>query len=96
MIDVDIATARELVKDLRDTLLFDEDDEPSFYDDWRSVWSEIDSLYGSGILAEHLIALGACSEIDPQSDGSCCNALISFCKSVALESQKNVGKEDAS
>lgn len=95
MIDVDIATARELVKDLRDTLLFDED-EPSFYDDWRSVWSEIDSLYGSEILDEHLIALGACSEIDPQRGGSCCNALISFCKSVALESQKNMGKEAAS
>lgn len=94
MTDVDIAPARELVKDLRDKLLYDEEGNVTLYDGWKPIQAKIYDRLGEDISLEHLVALGACSEIDAQHEMASALALIAFCKSIALESTKLM-EEDA-
>lgn len=90
----DTETARELVTDLRQKLLSDSDQ--PYYLNWKEVRDEIVRRLHDDIDLQHIIALGACSDIDPQSESECVEALASFCKSVALESHEAYKYAEAS
>lgn len=83
----DTETARELVSDLRNKCLGD----PCLYMDWKEVSIEIERRLGDDLSLVHVVALGACLEIDPRKESDCIETLAAFCKSVALESQRNLG-----
>ena len=83
----DTETARELVSDLRNKLLYGSWGDPCLYMDWKEVSREIERRLGDDLSLVHVVALGACLEIDPRKESDC----IEFCKSVALESQRNLG-----
>lgn len=87
----DTETARELVTDLRNKLLYNVWSDPCLYWDWKEVRDVIVRRLQDDIDLQHILALGACSDIDPQSESECVEALAAFCKSVALESQRNLG-----
>lgn len=91
----DTETARELVTDLRQKLLSDSD-QPPYYLNWKEVRDEIVRRLHDDIDLQHILALGACSDIDPQSESECVEALVSFCKLVALESHEAYKYAEAS
>ena len=87
----DTETARELVTDLRNKLLYNVWSDPCLYRDWNEVSREIERRLGDDLSLVHVVALGACFGLDPQKESECIQALAAFCKSVALESQRNLG-----
>lgn len=87
----DTETARELVSDLRNKLLYGSLGDPCLYMDWKEVSREIERRLGDDLSLVHVVALGACLEIDPRKESDCIETLAAFCKSVALESQRNFG-----
>ncbi len=87
----DTETARELVSDLRNKLLYNVWSDPCLYWDWNEVSREIERRLGDDLSLVHVVALGACFGLDPQKESECIQALAAFCKSVALESQRNLG-----
>lgn len=89
----DTETARELVTDLRQKLL-SAPDQPPYYLNWKEVRREIVRRLNDDIDLQHILALGACSDINPQSESACVEALAAFCKSVALESQRIIGYKE--
>lgn len=92
MIRYDLMSARALVRNLREVLL-EEDGTyglPS-YGHWTDVVAAIqDGLNKGDIMPEHLIALGATSEIDPLRECETDNALTAFCKSIQHEAEHNL------
>lgn len=91
----DTETARELVTDLRQKLL-SPPDQPPYYLNWKEVRDEIVRRLHDDIDLQHILALGACSDIDPQSESECVEALVSFCKSVAHASHEAIKYAEAS
>ena len=87
----DTETARELVSDLRNKLLYGSWGDPCLYMDWKEVLGEIERRLGDDLSLVRVVALGACLEIDPQKESDCIETLAAFYKSVALESQRNLG-----
>lgn len=90
----DTETARELVSDLRNKLLYNCWGAPCLYMDWKEVSREIERRLGDDLSLVHIIALGACFGIDPRKESDCIETLAAFCKSVALESQRIIGYKE--
>lgn len=90
----DTETARELVSDLRNKLLYNCWGAPCLYMDWKEVSREIERRLGDDLSLVHIIALGACFGLDPQKESECIETLAAFCKSVALESQRILGYKE--
>lgn len=90
----DTETARELVSDLRNKLLYNCWGAPCLYMDWKEVSREIERRLGDDLSLVHIIALGACFGLDPQKESECIETLAAFCKSVALESQRIIGYKE--
>lgn len=95
MKQLDMMSARQLVADLRETLLKPQgfSEIPPHYGNWSNVYDRIEELIERREIDPlHLIALGASLDIDPQCDMDPSESLIAFCKSVKLESSHNLEK----
>ena len=95
--NINTMTARDLVADMR-RILTDRNGlgELPSYTRWEAVRARIlECLWVDDLKPEHLAALGASMDIDPMSECGTTNALVTFCKSVKLEADKNLREADA-